>query len=180
MNQRQVDNAREKLKLEEKIRDVVAEINVLKDQAVNADEKEQAALDKKKAKAQKYLDQLTEGRKVSEDILNTEEKSIENMSKMATAEYDISDAKRRKLSYQKEIEKIDKSKGIYTEKEKKALKDILKINIKMADKNIDLAKSIFGKIDEKMKMSNTRGAAAGKVVEMGKGNDTSPIVPNKK
>ena len=57
MVQQQVDNAREKLKLEEKIRDVVAEINVLKDQAVNADEKEQAALDKKKAKAQKYLDQ---------------------------------------------------------------------------------------------------------------------------
>ena len=38
----------------------------------------------------------------------------------------------------------------------------------ISSKNIDLAKSIFGKIDEKMKMSNTRGAAAGKVVEMAK------------
>ena len=168
MNQQQVDNAREKLKLEEKIRDVVAEINVLKDQAVNADEKEQAALDKKKAKAQKYLDQLTEGRKVSEDILNTEEKSIENMSKMATAEYDISDAKRRKLSYQKEIEKIDKSKGIYTEKEKKALKDILKINIKMADKNIDLAKSAKDQLEASDQLLGVLGFSVSRLKDMKK------------
>ena len=168
MTQQQVDNAREKLKLEEKIRDVVAEINVLKDQAVNADEKEQAALDKKKAKAQKYLDQLTEGRKVSEDILNTEEKSIENMSKMATAEYDISDAKRRKLSYQKEIEKIDKSKGIYTEKEKKALKDILKINIKMADKNIDLAKSAKDQLEASDQLLGVLGFSVSRLKDMKK------------
>ena len=168
MNQQQVDNAREKLKLEEKIRDVVAEINVLKDQAVNADEKEQVALDKKKAKAQKYLDQLTEGRKVSEDILNTEEKSIQNMSKMATAEYDISDAKRRKLSYQKEIEKIDKSKGIYTEKEKKALKDILKINIKMADKNIDLAKSAKDQLEASDQLLGVLGFSVSRLKDMKK------------
>ena len=38
----------------------------------------------------------------------------------------------------------------------------------ISTKNVALAKSIFGKIDEKMKMSKTRGAAAGKVVEMAK------------
>ena len=36
----------------------------------------------------------------------------------------------------------------------------------VSPKSIALAKSTFGKIDEKMKMSTTRGAAAGKVVQM--------------
>ena len=168
MNQQQIDEARERLNIEEKIADVAKEINELKEQSAKAEEKEQKAIEQKRAKAQKYLDQLTEGRKVSEDILNTEEKSIQNMSKIATAEYDISDAKRRKLSYQKEIEKIDKSKGIYTEKEKKALKDILKINIKRADKNIDLAKSAKDQLEASDQLLGVLGFSVSRLKDMKK------------
>ena len=167
-NQQQIDEARERLSIEKKIADVAKEINELKEQSAKAEEKEQKAIEQKRAKAQKYLDQLTEGRKVSEDILNTEEKSIQNMSKIATAEYDISDAKRRKLSYQKEIEKIDKSKGLYTEKEKKALKEILKINIKRADKNIDLAKSAKDQLEASDQLLGVLGFSVSRLKDMKK------------
>ena len=167
-NQQQIDEARERLSIEKKIADVAKEINELKEQSAKAEEKEQKAIEQKRAKAQKYLDQLTEGRKTYEDIEKTTEKSIGNIGRMATAEYDISEAKRKQNAYQKEIEKIDKSKGIYTEKEKKNLITILESQKEILGTNIGLAKSAKDQLDASDQLLGVLGFSVSRLKDMKK------------
>ena len=167
-NQQQIDEARERLSIEKKIADVAKEINELKEQSAKAEEKEQKAIEQKRAKAQKYLDQLTEGRKTYEDIEKTTEKSIGNIGRMATAEYDISEAKRKQNAYQKEIEKIDKSKGIYTEKEKKNLITILESQKEILGKNIGLAKAAKDQLDASDQLLGVLGFSVSRLKDMKK------------
>ena len=167
-NQQQIDEARERLSIEQKIADVAKEINELKEQSAKAEEKEQKAIEQKRAKAQKYLDQLTEGRKTYEDIEKTTEKSIGNIGRMATAEYDISEAKRKQNAYQKEIEKIDKSKGIYTENEKKNLITILESQKEILGTNIGLAKSAKDQLDASDQLLGVLGFSVSRLKDMKK------------
>ena len=167
-NQQQIDEARERLSIEQKIADVAKEINELKEQSAKAEEKEQKAIEQKRAKAQKYLDQLTEGRKTYEDIEKKTEATIDNIGRMATAEYDISEAKRKQNAYQKEIEKIDKSKGIYTENEKKNLITILESQKEILGTNIGLAKSAKDQLDASDQLLGVLGFSVSRLKDMKK------------